>query len=160
PPRLCNSGLAAAPPCRRGLLAGVASDASSRRGRLARVRQRRQDRLDLEAQMLERGRQRETLAEVLERLVGREPGADRRDLEEDAARLAKVDRLEVEAVDDRRHGGAGRRDAFAPGRMLLDRRGPRDVMHGPGAADAGAFGRVVCVEAAAPVSARLPAVLV
>src|SRR5918911_1151675 len=72
--------------------------------RRARVRQRRQHRLELLAQVLERGRQREPLAEVLERLVGGEAGADGRDLEQDAARLAKVDRAGGEPLDDRRRG--------------------------------------------------------
>ena len=57
-------------------------------------------------QVLEVGRQRELLAEVLERLVDGEARAQRRDLEEDAAGLAEVDRAEVEAVDHR--GRAGR----------------------------------------------------
>src|SRR5690349_2834060 len=65
------------------------------------VRQRGQHRLELVAEMLERGRQGQPLAEALERLVRREAGADRRQLEEDAIRLLEVDRLEVEAVDHR-----------------------------------------------------------
>ena len=80
----------------------------------ARVLDRAQVRFDLVAQVLEVGRQRELLAEVLERLVDGEAGADRRDLEEDAARLAEVDRAEVEAVDLRRRLGAARDRLLAP----------------------------------------------
>src|SRR5205823_7279414 len=58
----------------------------------AEQRQRRQDRLDLRTQVLEGRRQREALAKVLEWLIGRESRPDRRDLEEDAARLAEIDR--------------------------------------------------------------------
>src|SRR6266576_4272543 len=88
------------------------------RDALARVRQLRQDRLDLFAQVLEGRRQRELLAELLERLVDSEPGAERRDLEQHAARLAEVNRLEVEAVDHRRRLAAGCDHALAP-RLLL-----------------------------------------
>ena len=59
-------------------------------------------------QVLERGREDERLAQVLRVLVHGEARAERRDLEEDAARLAEVDRAEPEAVDDRRRA-AGRR---------------------------------------------------
>src|SRR2546423_3135175 len=65
---------------------------------LPRVRKRGEHRLEALAQALERGRKREPLAEVLRRLVGREAGTEGGDLEEDAARLAEVDRAEVEAV--------------------------------------------------------------
>src|SRR5919204_6209287 len=77
---------------------------------LPRVRKRGEHRLEALAQVLEGGRQREPLAEVLRRLVGREAGAEGGDLEEDAARLAEVDRAEVEAVDDggRRRAGLQR----------------------------------------------------
>ncbi len=64
--------------------------------------------------MLVIGRQRELLAEVLEGLVDREAGAQRGDLEEDAARLAEVDRAEVEAVDQRRRLRAGLDRAIPP----------------------------------------------
>src|SRR5215210_7438283 len=105
--------------------------------------------------MLEVRRQREALAEVLERLVGREPGADRRDLEEDAARLAEVDRLEVEAVDDGRRRASAFEHALAPGFVLLGARGPGDVVDGPGAADPGLVGLVVRVEGPATIATRL-----
>src|SRR5829696_4247941 len=48
-----------------------------------------QDRLDLLPEVLVVGRQRELLAERLERLVDREAGAQGRDLEEHTARLAE-----------------------------------------------------------------------
>ena len=76
---------------------------------VARVDDRAQVRLDLGAQVLVVGRQRELLAEVLERLVDGEARAQGGDLEEHPARLAEVDRLEVEAVDHRGRLGAGRR---------------------------------------------------
>ncbi len=68
------------------------------------------------AQVLECGREDELLAEVLGILVEREARAERRDLEEDAARLAEVDRAEPEAVDDRRrvHSGRGHRSRARP----------------------------------------------
>src|SRR5205814_7255548 len=98
--------------------------------------------------------------EVLERLVDVEAGADRRDLEEDAARLAEVDRAEVEAVDDRRGGAAGLEDALLPGLVLLGCRGPGDVVDGAGAGDALPVRVVVRVEPAAPLTARLPGLAV
>ena len=107
----------------------------------ARIRQRRQHRLDLLAQVLERRRQREPLAEVLRILVRREARAERRDLEEHAARLAEVDRAEVEAVDHGRRLRAGRGDPLAPGLVLLHRRGPGDVVDGARAADPALRGR-------------------
>ena len=69
--------------------------------------ERRQHLLDLVAQMLERGRQDERLAEVLGVLVDREARPERRDLEQHAARLAEVDRPEPEAVDHRRRAQPG-----------------------------------------------------
>ena len=90
----------------------------------ARARQRRQPRLDLRAQVLEVRRQRQLLAERLERLVGGEAGAERRDLEQDAARLAEVDRAEAEAVDHRRRPPAGGRDLLAASLVLVERRRP------------------------------------
>src|SRR5206468_4170669 len=63
-----------------------------------RVVDRPQDRLDLFPEMLVVGGQRELLAQRLEWFVDREPGSESGDLEEHAARLAEVDRAEVEAV--------------------------------------------------------------
>src|SRR5207245_1304772 len=90
----------------RGLTPDMAEKDWLARDPLARVRQLRQDRLDLFTQVLEGRRQRELLAEVLERLVDRETRAERRDLEQHAARLAEVDGLEIEAVDHRRRAAA------------------------------------------------------
>src|SRR6188472_1314222 len=84
------------------------------RPRLPRVGERRQDAGELLAQVLEVRRKREPLAERLPRLVGREARPERRDLEEHAARLAEVDRLEVEAVDDRRRPTSGPLNLLAP----------------------------------------------
>src|SRR6185312_3006876 len=89
--------------------------------------------------MLVVGRQRQLFAEVLERLVDGEAGADRGDLEQHAARLAEVDRLEVEAVDDRRRVRAALGDAALPLLVLLGRRGPGDVVDGPGAGGAWSY---------------------
>jgi hypothetical protein len=79
--------------------------------------------------VLEVRRQRQALAEVLRVLVHREAGAERCDLEQDAARLAEVDRLEVEAVDDRRRAQARALDGGAPGLVIRLLGRPRDVVH-------------------------------
>src|SRR5204862_1848509 len=124
---------------------------------LARVGKRRKDGLDRRAQVLVVGRKRELLAEVRERLVDREAGADGRDLEQHAARLAEVDRLEVEAVDDWRRMAARGDHALAPRLLLVRLAGPRDVMHRPGALEAALRRRVVVdVEAAALVATSFP----
>src|SRR5206468_2078513 len=101
--------------------------------------------------------QRETLAEVLQGLVGREPRADRRDLEEHSARLAKVDGAEVKAIDDRRRRSAALDRSLAPRFVLLGRRGPCDVVHGAGALNATLAGLVVHIERAALLAPRLVA---
>ena len=139
--------------------AGVAPDevAVHSPSRVRGFLDRSQVRFDLAAQVLVVGRQRELLAEVLERLVDGEARAHRGDLEEDAAGLAEVDRLEVEAVDLRRRLGAGRDRLLAPLHVLLERRGPGDVVDAAGALQA-ALGRrlVEEVAAAALLAARLP----
>src|SRR2546421_3101118 len=105
-------------------------------------------------------RQRQSLAEPFERLVGRETGPERGDLEEHAARLAEVDRLEPEAVDDRRRVRARVRDALSPGRVILDGRRPGDVMDGPRALQPSLRRRrVVRIERAAAGAARFPLVV-
>src|SRR5207247_5998837 len=96
------------------------------------------------------------LAQLLERLVHVEPGANRGDREQDAARLAEVDRAEVEAVDHRRRMGSGLRDALLPGLVVVHRRGPRHVMHRPRAADAPLLGAVVEVARATLLASDLP----
>src|SRR5256885_11407657 len=70
--------------------------------------------LHLLAQVLERRRQRQTLAEVLLRLVGRKARADGGDLEQDSARLPEIDRAEVEAVDHGRRVAATLDDPVSP----------------------------------------------
>src|SRR4029077_11223390 len=86
-------------------------------------------------------------------------GADRRDLEQHAARLAEVHRAEVEAIDHRRRVRAGFRDAGAPGLLVLRLRGERHVMHRPGPLAGDRLRRrgVVGVEATALLAANLPA---
>ena len=84
-------------------------------------------RLDRRAPALEEGRQRQPLAERLQRLVDGEAGAVGGDLEEDAVRLAEVERAEVVAVDlaaraaRRPAPGAGSRRA-SPRRPACGRR--------------------------------------
>ena len=96
-----------------------------------------QARLDLGAVRLEEGRQRQPLAEVLGVLVRREAGTVGGDLEEDAARLPEVERLEVVAVDDVGDADAGRPHPVAPGPVLGVIGGAeRDVMD-PAAAELG-----------------------
>src|SRR5205807_5046001 len=109
------------------------------------------------AKVLVVGRQRELLAQARGRLVDRETRPDRRNLEQDAARLAEVDRLEVEAVDHRRRVRAGLDHPLAPILVCLRLAGPGDVVDGARALDAG-FGRrfVVGVHGAALLAADLP----
>src|SRR4029078_7137951 len=84
--------------------------------------------------VVEERRQRELLTQRLGRLVSRESGPVSRELEEDAAGLAEVDRAEVVAVDDRRRVRLGRRQqALAPRVLLAEADTPRDVMHRAGA---------------------------
>src|SRR5829696_194161 len=117
-----------------------------------------QDRLDLLPEVLVVGRQRELLAERLERLVDREAGAQGRDLEEHTARLAEVDRAEVEAVDHRGGPASGLDHALAPGLVVVHLRGPGDVVNAAGALQA-ALGRRLGIapEAATALAAGLPA---
>src|SRR5258708_8455615 len=84
-------------------------------GRLTpQVWQRCEVRLDLRAKVLEIGRQRQLLAEVLLRFVGGESGALGGDLEEDPTRLAEGARAEVEAIDHRRPAPPPPDDTGAP----------------------------------------------
>ena len=109
--------------------------------------------------MLERGRQREVLAQMIQRLVDGEAGADRGELEEHAARLAEVDRAEVEAIDHRRRSRAGADHPLAPGLVVLHGRRKGDVVDRAGALDAGLGRRaVVGVGGPAALTAHLPAV--
>ncbi len=86
--------------------------------------------------MLEGRREDERLAQVLGILVHGKTRTEGRDLEEDAARLAEVDRAEPEAVDDWSRSEAGRCDALAPRLVLVQCRRPGDVVHGSGPAEA------------------------
>src|SRR5919201_95981 len=95
---------------------------------------------------------------MLPRLVRSEAGAERRDLEEHAARLAEVDRPEVEAIDHRRRRGTGLQNPLAPGLVVFHGRGPGDVVDRPSPADAVLGGYVISVEGSAVVAAHLPAV--
>src|SRR2546423_12347165 len=107
--------------------------------------------------MLVVGRERQLLAEVLERLVDGEARAEGRDLEQAAARLPEVDRAEVEAVDDRRRVRAALRDALLPRFVLVLGRGPGDVVNRARAGDPGLARRlVVRVPGAALRAADLP----
>src|ERR1700693_5711365 len=121
---------------------------------LAGIRQRGQHRLELCTEVLEVGRQDERLAEMRRILVGGEARAERRDLEQDAARLAEVDRAEPEAVDDRRRPAACFLDALAPRLLLLHPARPGDVVHRAGTGNP-RLGRRLLV--ADPAAARLAA---
>ena len=88
---------------------------ASRSAHSRRAAQHRQRRFDLRAVRLEPGREHERLAQMVERLVGGEARPFGRELEQHAARLEEVDRLEPEPVD---HLG---RPAVAPSRYV---RGP------------------------------------
>src|SRR5918998_4434362 len=122
-----------------------------------RIRQRGERPLELLAERLEARRQREPLAEVGRVLVGVEARPHRGQLEQHAARLAEVDRAEVEAVDHLGRAGAGARDALAPALLLVEPRGEGDVVDAAGALARRRLGRrVVDVGAAALAAADLP----
>src|ERR1700760_5001684 len=129
---------------------------------LTRVRQWLEHALQALAQRLEARRQREALAEVRRVLVDGEARTDRRDLEQHAARLAEVDRAEVEAVDDgRRAWPPGLGDARLPRLLVVGLRRERDVVHRACARRRRVLWRcVICVEAAALLAAHLPALAV
>src|ERR1700674_2479481 len=93
---------------------------------------------------------------MFERLVRREAGPKRGDLEKHATGLAEVDRLEVVAIDDRSGPRAGRGHTFPPRRMIRNGRRPGDVMHGARAAHAAVRGSfVVHVKRTALLAAHL-----
>src|SRR5579872_646539 len=96
---------------------------------------------------------------MLRAFVGGEPGSERRDLEQNPAWLAEVDRAEVEAIDDRRDVGAGSREALPPRRVLGHLTRPGDVVDRARARHAAAGRWVVCVQSAAarPADLELPA---
>src|SRR6188474_1784169 len=119
-----------------------------------RVRKRREDRLDAVTKRLERRRKRELLAQVLGVLVNGEAGTERRDLEQHPARLAKIDRAEVEAVDHRCGVAATRDDAVTPFGVVVDRRREGDVVDAARSLEPRLGGRlIVDVEGAALVAA-------
>src|SRR4051794_6768909 len=72
--------------------------------------------------------QLQPLAEVRGVLVDGEARAQRGDLEQHAARLAEVDRLEVVAIADVAHVAAGGGDPLLPREMVLVARAPSDVV--------------------------------
>ena len=75
--------------------------------------------------------------------VDREAGAVVGDLEQHAAGLAEVDRVEVVAVDDPRSGDAGVAQTLLPARVLGDGGAPRDVVDRARALAAGLGRRLV-----------------
>src|ERR1700730_6097694 len=111
--------------------------------------------------MLERGRQNQRLAEVRGILVRGEARLCRCELEQHAARLAEVDGLEPETVDQLGRPGAGLQDALPDLQLvLLVPRAPGDMVDRSGAGDSGrGGGRVEHVAAAAALAARLPRAL-
>src|SRR5687768_14485917 len=75
-------------------------------------------------------------------LVNGEPGPLGRQLEQDAARVLEVDRLEPEAVDDRRRAGPARLDLARDGEfMRLVIHAPGEMVHGDRAPAAAALRR-------------------
>src|SRR3972149_9677120 len=86
---------------------------------------------------------------MFKRLIGGEARPDRCDPEQDAARLTKVDRAEVEAVDNRRRMAAALNHALAPSSVNVHRRCPGDVMDGASTTGALGSGAIVGIERAA-----------
>src|SRR5579883_3384012 len=109
---------------------------------------RRQGSFEFRAQVLELRRKREPLTQMLRRLIGREPGADRRNLKEDPAWLAEVDRAKVKAVDDRGRMAAALEHTLPQGGMVCQGRVPGDVVHR--ARPARAAGRVLIIGVECP----------
>src|SRR5438128_1196817 len=135
---------------------------AARRGRVEReprIGQRRERAFQALAQRLKARWQRQELAQVRLVLVHREPGSDRRDLEQHPAGLAEVHRAKVEAIDHLRRARARGGDARAPLVLLLRLGGERHVVHRARALERLGAGRwgVVCVEASALIPAHLPA---
>ena len=89
---------------------------------------------------LEPWRQHERLAQVLAILVDRETGAVRRQLEEHAARLLEVDRLEPESIDDGRRLRPAGLDLRAHRELMqVVVHAPREMMNAADAPRAAAF---------------------
>src|SRR2546421_2101387 len=92
---------------------------------------RRQDLVELIAPHLEPGRQAQCGAEFFRWFVDCESGTVGRDLEQHASGLAVVDRLEVPAVDHRRHVASGGQQGVAPYLLVFGiRRPPGDMVDG------------------------------
>src|SRR5262249_55624615 len=90
-----------------------------------------QSALYIRASGLEPGRELERRAEAVGCLVDRKSGRIGCNLEQDPARLAKIDRTKILTVENRRHVEAERDNLFPPDMLLLVRLGAkRDVMHG------------------------------
>src|SRR4051794_27096196 len=89
---------------------------------------------DLAALRFEERRQREGFAEVLDRFIGREAGAVRRQLEEDAAGLAEVEAAEIEPIDRAARSHAQLGQVFEPAVVILKSwHAKRHVVHAAGA---------------------------
>src|SRR6185503_18296047 len=126
-----------------------------------RVGERREARLDRGPLLLEPWRQDDPRPELLDRAVDGEPGLRRRELEQDPARLAEVDRAEVVAVDDPAVRDAGLLQHVEPAPVLGLGRVPGDVVDRAGTLPRGLVrDRVERDPAAACVAAELPAVAV
>src|SRR6266851_2513810 len=109
------------------------------------------------AQALELRWQHQALAQMRGFLVHGKARAHRGNLEQHAARLAKVNGLEPVAVDDRRRLSTGRDDAIAPRDLLVVKRGPGDVMNRPGSRHSVLrWGSVVYVTSGSTVAASRP----
>src|SRR3981081_94618 len=78
-------------------------------------------------------RQSQILSQLLDRLINGESRRIGRDFEENAARLTKIDRVEVLAIDHRRNGQTGRDELFSPGDLFfVIGSAKRDVMNRSG----------------------------
>src|SRR5262249_12302942 len=123
-----------------------------------RIVDRPQDRLDLLPEGLVGRGQRQLLSQRLEGLIDREARAARGGLEQHAARLAEIDRAEVEAIDHRCGAGAGRDHAVAPCLVVINLRSPGDVVHAARALQSPlARWLAVAPEASASIAPALPA---
>src|SRR5207253_11406132 len=80
---------------------------------------RRQDLVQPVAPHLEPGRQAESGADLLGRLVDGEARTVGGDLEQDATRLAEIDRFEIPAVDHRGHVAAGCQQRVSPPHLCI-----------------------------------------
>src|SRR5262249_2098352 len=79
----------------------------------------RQHTLDLGPVLLVLRRKPQSLTQMRRRFICRKTGPFGRDFKQNAARLAKVDRVEIEAIDDRRDVEAELLDLCSPLQLLL-----------------------------------------